>query len=101
MTSPDDRIAELEKKLVFFQDCHRDQIRYLSRRICELQHELDQLSSVRTELQAVEQLALDAYAASNEDAQDTLSEVNGIVPLDTPALFFNQLPAIREARRKS
>jgi hypothetical protein len=66
-----------------------------------LQHELNQLSSLRTDLQAVEKLALDAYVASNEETQDTLSEVDGIVPLDMPPLFFNQLPTIREARRKS
>jgi hypothetical protein len=34
---------------------------------------LDQLSDLRTDFQAVETLALDAFAASNEQAQDTLS----------------------------
>ena len=101
MTSNPDKIHELEQKFAFFESCYREQIRYLSRRICELQHELDQLSSIRPDLEAVEKLAFDAYIASNDEAQDTLTEVDRIVPLDIPDLFFNQLPTIREARRKS
>ncbi len=101
MTSPDDRIAELEKKFAYHEKCYLEQIRYFARRVRELQHEVDQLSSLRTDLQAVETLALDAYAASNEKTQDALFEVDDIVPLKTPSMFFNQLPTIREARRKS
>ena len=101
MTSPDDRIAELEKKFAFFQDCHREQIRYLSRRICELQHEQDELSSIRPQLEAVEKLAFDAYTTAHDEVQDALTEVDNIVPLDMPQQLFNQLPTIREARRKS
>jgi hypothetical protein len=66
-----------------------------------LQHEVNQLCSVRSDLEAVEKLALDAYVASSEEARDTLSEVDGIVPLNIPQLPFNQLPTIRESRGKS
>src|SRR5215470_11778536 len=101
MTASDDRLAELEKKFVFFESCFRAQSHYLSRRICELQHELNQLSSIRPQLEAVEKLAFDAYTTAHDEVQDALAEVDNIVPLDMPQLFFNQLPTIREVRRKS
>jgi uncharacterized coiled-coil protein SlyX len=98
MTSYDDRLHKLEQKLAFLEACHREQIRFLSRRIAELQHEVDQLSSLRPDLAAVEKLVFDAHIASNGEAQDTLTEVDHILPLDIPQLFFNRLPTIREAR---
>ena len=101
MTSNPDKIHELEQKVASLEDRYLLQIRYLSRRICELQHELDQLSSIRPQLEAVEKLAFDAYTTSHDEVQDALTEVDNIVPLDMPQLFFNQLPTIRETRRKS
>ena len=101
MTSPDDRIAELEKKVATLEGDLLEHVRYLTRCTSKLQHEVNRLSSVHPDLQTLEKLVFDAYTESNEKAQDALFEVDDIVPLDAPSSFFSQLPTIREARRKS
>ena len=99
MTSFTDKLRQLEQKIAFMESCHREQVRYLVRRIGDLEDELKKLSSVLPDLAAIEKLALDAYVASNEEAQDALAEADRVVSLDIPHhIFFNQLATVREAR---
>jgi uncharacterized coiled-coil protein SlyX len=101
MTSESDRIAELEKKFAFFESCYHEQIRYLTWHICDLEHRLNQLASVHPDLQAIEKLVFDAHTASNDQVQDTLVNIDRIVPLNMPELDFARLPTVREARRRT
>jgi hypothetical protein len=101
MTSDPERIAELERKLDFLQVCHRDQVRNLMRYIHDLEYKFQQLSSLVPVVAAIEKIALDAHTASNDQVQDALVEIDSIVPLDMPELYFAKLPTPCEARRKT
>jgi hypothetical protein len=101
MTS-DDKIEKLEQELASLKESYLHNIRYLARRVVELQEEVDKLSALVPDFAAVEKIAFDAYVASNNAAQEALMEVDQVVPLDiSPEVVFNQLPTIREARAQS
>jgi hypothetical protein len=107
MTS-DDKINELEQKFALLEQMHLaleqlyfDNVGYLTRRVAELQSEVDKLSALVPDFAAVEKLALDAYTASSDAAQQALMEVDRVVPLDMQhEVYFNQLPTMREAREQ-
>src|SRR3974377_1901389 len=108
MTSIPDKIQELEQKLEALQRRHEDlldrfveQIPFLTRCITDLELLNRRLSSRLSEqLDAIEKVALDAYLASSEDAQNTLAEIDDLLPLDFPQLSFHRLSTIRELRQE-
>jgi outer membrane murein-binding lipoprotein Lpp len=94
----DDKLQELEKKIAFMEDCHREQVRFLVRCINELEEKVNELSSMPSELAAVERVAFDAYAIANEDVQATLFDAHKIVRLGDRLphqAFFNQVTKAR------
>jgi hypothetical protein len=90
MTSDPDRIAELERKPAFLQDCHREQVRYLMKCIFDLEYKIQQLSSLVPVVDAIEKLALDAHTASNDQVQDALVEIDRSLPSPDCQLFVKR-----------
>lgn len=108
MTSIPDRIQELEQKLEALQRRHEDlqdrfveQIPFLTRCITDLELLNRRLfSKLSEQLDAIEKVALDAYLASSQDAQNTLAEIDDVLPLDFPHLFLHRLASMRELRQE-
>jgi hypothetical protein len=88
MTYKPNRITQLEQKLTSLEASYLLQVRYLGQRICELQEEIDRLSGVPTDLEAIEKLVFNAHTASGGRVQDALAEIDRIVPLDNPWAYI-------------
>jgi len=95
----DEKIEKLEQTVASLRESYLHNIRYLERRVAELQQEVDKLSVLVPDFAAVEKIAHDAYIASSDAAQQALMEVDQVVPLDlSHQIVFDQLPSIRETR---
>jgi hypothetical protein len=106
MTSIPDKIQELEQKLEYLQNCHEflvdqhlKQGTSLTRYIFELEGKIKQLSSRLSEFDGIEKVALDAYLASSQDAQNTLAAIDDVLPLEFQHLSLHRLATMRELRQ--
>ena len=95
------RIATLEKQLESLEGRYVAHLRSDGLRIVELETKVQGLEARLKDFDKIETLVFDAYLHAHPEAQETILEIDRTVDMGAQAFYFQNLPTVKDARRKS
>jgi len=95
------RIATLEKQLESLEGRYVAHLRSDGLRIVELEIKVQGLEARLKDFDKIETLVFDAYLHAHPEAQETILEIDRTVDMGAQAFYFQNLPTVKDARRKS
>jgi len=95
------RIATLEKELESLEGRYVAHLRSDGPRIVELEIKVQGLEARLKDFDKIETLVFDAYLHAHPEAQETILEIDRTVDMGAQAFYFQNLPTVKDARRKS
>ncbi|MGO9545219.1 MAG: hypothetical protein ACLPPF_10535 [Rhodomicrobium sp.] len=92
------RVAQLEKKLAFWEAKFKQAGENDSIRFVKLELRVEYLISRLKDFDRLEKIAFDAYVKSHPKAQEAILEIDRTVPMDAHDLYFDNLPSVKNAK---